>query len=1085
MACNISLKDRFQPSAENGGVWIFNGYSIDDTTYSNYGQLTIGQPIGSGDNPTIDSELLDQGYYKFIYLIDTPGCDDSAETKLYVQDMCYPSSSPSQSLRSYNIEICYDVDADDPATVNVIDILQGAVQSGCTVDLSSATITQESGPTYTLPVDYIIDSSAMYASITSPVEGSAYSFVYNINFNSDNVETYFSCTSCSVLLGIQFRIKGTIDLLSSSYGTVTNPILPGDGIAGGGGPGSLYPDGLDWSQVVDNTTGFTYFGEGPDVSSPAPGLTTTIPGNLAGQNNPANDIVQVGDDNAPLDYLCALNSGDLLRYDPDNSSTCSALGIIPIRINTLPSGLYAFHICPSASSVSCNKCQTIYVQSSCATIFGDAEIVVNVNPTTQEVQSISYTGVNCNSPNTLIGTWTAPNGATADAVTNNTIQLVDGLGEPIYGAGAYTLELFCGACSTVLTYNYCPPELYTADFDAATATITLTQVGNSIVSNPTIIWTDPSDTVVDSGSNTSLVVENCGTYTINIFTDFGQPSQCSQTIFIDACGLTNDLTYIPEVLTANIGCAYSTPPSPYVCGSQTEDYFWTLYNLSGTTVLNTFGDQTLDLSTVGQATGIDGVYQSTYQCGSCAASDFYTVCPNPSDFDLILEQNGCSIDVTLDITTAGLTFSPNRYRIYIINETTEDTQLYDSGQITPANPLSGSITTTISTQSLSPQPASTDVITAQIQFTYLYPGNQSIPSACPITSSNSINVATNLCPNLQAGISYNSSTFTLTGTATGYHPSGNVQFTSWRFEDTGALFGSGLFITLNPSTIYYGWYTNLCTVTFDNCSPQPPCSDTAARLVCPPQADVEPILTFVEDTDGNYVQLELPGPVYANASITGNQIQYSAIIIESLADPSVQYITSRLLDTLPLNSPYIATVAEAQYGSTIAGPFRAYVSNLFITYNYSGGQNACNYGGFTTETTGSSSDLDRYANYDVCYKPPGDSAAAIRVTVPLSIFYDYSGNFETARYNTASISVTLVGGNNPGTYSATLQSLTQGGYFFDTTAGNGDSLRTFNITSPLLDVAFINTNSSSSFFQFTDVDGNPQTTSTQFLVQSC
>ena len=572
MACNISLKDRFQPSAENDGVWIFNGYSIDDTTYGayNYGgaNLNVGQQIGSTDNPTIDSELLDQGYYKFIYLIDTPGCDDSAETKLYVQDICYPSSSPSQSLKSYTIEICYDVDADDPATIDVLNILQGAVQSGCTVDLSSATITQQGGLTFTLPVDYIIDSSAMYASITSPVEGQVYSFVYNVNFNSDNTETYFSCTSCSVLLGINFRIKGSINLIDPNVGTVDNPISVSNGI----GLGNTYPDGLNWSAIVDNVTQHTYFGEGPDVTSGAPDLITTIPGDIPGQNLPENNIVEAGTDVSTAEYLCAHSLGDRLKYSPSsNPFTCSNLNSRPIRINTLPTGLYAFYMCPSGFITDCNKCQTIYVEGSCSTIYENAEIVVNTNPTTQEVQSISYTGVNCGSPNTLAVLWTAPDGTTTN---DSTIDLV-------YGAGIYTLQLTCGLCVETFTYNYCPPELYTADFDAANQTINLTKVGNSVVGTLSITWKDPSGTVVDSGSNTLLIVENCGTYTIDIVVNSGQPGECSQTISIDACGITNDVTYSNNILTANIDCDYGASPSPFVCNSGDEDYLWALYNLSG------------------------------------------------------------------------------------------------------------------------------------------------------------------------------------------------------------------------------------------------------------------------------------------------------------------------------------------------------------------------------------------------------------------------------------------------------------------------------------------------------------------------
>jgi hypothetical protein len=1100
MACNISLKDRFQPSAENDGVWIFNGYSIDDTTYSNYGPLIIGQPVGSGDNPTIDSELLDQGYYKFIYLIDTPGCDDSAETKLYVQDICYPSSSPGQSLKSYNIDICYDVDADDPATIDVLNILQGAVQSGCTVDLSSATITQQGGLTFTLPVDYIIDSSAMYASITSPVEGQVYSFVYNVNFNSDNTETYFSCTSCSVLLGINFRIKGSINLIDQNVGTVDNPISVSNGI----GLGNTYNDGLDWSAIVDNVTQNTYFGEGPDVTSGAPDLITTIPGDIPGQNLPENNIVEAGTDVSVAEYLCAHNLGDRLRYSPSsNPFTCSELSSRPIRINTLPTGLYAFYMCPSGFITDCNKCQTIYVEGSCSSIYENAQIDVTFYPNTTDPVTLSYSGVECGSPNTLDGEWITPssdpNGPFINAILAPTLDLVDASLNPIYGAGTYTLELTCGTCVETFTYNYCPPELYTATFDADDGEITLIKVGNSVVGTPVITWTDPSLNSI-TNSNTLYTVESCGTYTITIVVNSGQPGECSQTISIDVCGITNEVTYGNDILTANIDCDYSASPSPFVCNSGDEDYLWALYNLSGGNyIVNE--DETLDLNTLDLNTSIDGVYISTYQCGSCMASDSYTICPNTNDFDLILEQNGCALDVTLDITTAGLTFSPNSYKIYIVNETTGDTQLYGSGQITPTNPLSGSITTTISNQSLNPQPAPTDVIRADIQFNYLYPETQIASSSCLFASNNTINVDTNLCPDLQASLSYNSADLILTGNAnpTGYHPSGNIQFNSWRFEDTGASFpanNGNITLTLDPinTPVYYGWYSAICNVTFDNCNPQPTCSDTAAQIVCPPSnlIDDNATITYVETTPENYVKAQLTTTVFANPNISGNQIQYN-IVFKSLAipDPDNDVFTSIEVLSVPnLINPYTVQVYEGSYNTDVVGPFEVRIDFLRITYKYINGgtEHVCVYGETTDTATGYNSNINRYDNYKACYKAQGDSDAEIRFTIPMSIFYNDLGTIDQSRYDSASISVVLDGGSNPGTYSVDLQTLTSySGYttFIDSTASNGYPLRTFIIKAPLLNVSFVNTSTSNVSLTFDDISNNTQNADAKDLTQSC
>jgi hypothetical protein len=485
-------------------------------------------------------------------------------------------------------------------------------------------------------------------------------------------------------------------------------------------------------------------------------------------------------------------------------------------------------------------------------------------------------------------------------------------------------------------------------------------------------------------------------------------------------------------------------------------------------------------------------------------SGSYTVCPNVSDFDLILEQNGCALDVTLDITTPGLTLSPNSYKIYIINESQGDDLLYAIDSIPLTNPLSGSITTTISNQSLNPQPAPTDVIRADIQFNYLYPETQIASSSCLFASNNTINVDTNLCPDLQASLSYDSLSLTLTGVASGdYHPSGNIQFNSWRFEDTGASFpninGNNELI-LNPSTtpIYYGWYSAVCNVTFDNCNPQPTCSDTAARLVCPPSdlIDANATITYSENTSENYVKAELGTTVFANPNISGNQIQYN-IVFKSLAIPDPQnnddndvFISTQIVEVPNLTNPYAVQVLEGSYNTDVVGPFEVRIDFLRITYKYINGgtEHVCVYGETTDTATGYNSNINRYDNYKACYKAQGDSDAEIRFTIPMSIFYNDLGTIDQSRYDSASISVVLDGGSNPGTYSVDLQTLTSySGYttFIDSTASNGYPLRTFIIKAPLLNVSFVNTSTSNVSLTFDDISNNTQNADAKDLTQSC
>lgn len=931
MACLKYLRTDYKSDADTGGTWTFVGYN----NVSETAPFTSGATINSisynpgddftsegedPDNPELTTDTLVAGFYKFEYTVGSVGCNDISDLILEVNDICYPTpgtDAQGNLLPVFTANICYNLDTLQVASYDIPANINAA--TACNVDFTNAVFTQVSGQTYDIVgPDYIIYSADLYIALNFPGVG-VYNLNYDINFNDDNTETYSSCTSCSARFNLVFEVTQNIALLDPTYGTYDNPVIAGDAL---GGSTAVDNEFLDWDDILNFVTDYTFFGEGPDILTPEVDIVQSIP---------SGTVINIGTSLAQTEVLCVpVAFGDRLRSSVDGSP-CQSLGADLIRLNELPPGKYAFHACTSSNPLSsCTDCQTFYVLASCSDVTGGLTIVPET--TGSIVTSLSYTGVNCSGPQTV--TWTLPNGSTQ---SGSTLDLVDGSNLPANGVGIYSLTVECDSCETTVSYTYCVDAMYVISNDFVNNTATLIEQGNILVSGygAQIVWTKPDGTQVtqllsSNGTVNPLPIDQCGSYSVQItagYDDGGnQVAVCSQTINFDRCDLSAELSFngTTSELTGSVTCDNDPLQSEYICNDPTEIDNWTLHNGNGQTSLNALSNgRVLDLDLVSDN---DGVYEFDYQCGNCAASDVYLNCID--SHTVSVSQNGCQLIVSI----SGLNnLNENQYTVVLTNTTQSNTLI----QSNTYNGISAAVIDRfidISTYLGNGTIANGDTITASVFLTYNYDGGGGniIPYTC--SSITDTVVIIDSCTGFEF-TSFVATSNSVSGSLN--NPLGlPVTYFDWHYHQTNANLTTPCTTdscSVNTSSISpsYGIYSGKAQIS-DTCFA---CSTQAYDVICPSAPDVNVVIMYSSGI--GEVDVELDSDVRSLLTSVDYNIVTLTVVDTNQSFSYVNVISNSFFPYQALD-PYTGNVEPGlPIPDNFVGNIEVTISEATVTYNTS------------------------------------------------------------------------------------------------------------------------------------------------------
>lgn len=354
MPCNINLLNTIRANqvnqSDNGGSWTFSGYSttINGTFNNKAGYLNIGDSAGVGDNPTIDTENFDPGFYKYTYTVVDGSCTDSADLTIEVVEIC-----AERDVNGYPIveqEYCID-----DISVSNINLNMTAQDGLCGSFISGGVWRQYRTDRYGThgafnPVTGILDVITLLT--IQPLvnnEERTYNFYYDlssvINYPILSPDSN-DCYSCIVKVSIIFTKADIVTNTNKlNIGTYANPITYGQ---------NFTSDNLvSQSDILNGSYNYIYYGEGPDVGGCGTNIeveTDIIEGN--------NVIVTggVGANTGDKVLDLPINCGDQLTYDGGTPVQQES-----INIESLPSGVHAFHVCSRPKSSSCTDCQTFYI----------------------------------------------------------------------------------------------------------------------------------------------------------------------------------------------------------------------------------------------------------------------------------------------------------------------------------------------------------------------------------------------------------------------------------------------------------------------------------------------------------------------------------------------------------------------------------------------------------------------------------------------------------------------------------------------------------------------------------------------------
>lgn len=347
MPCNISLRDLLEGNPDAGGIWTFEGYNVS----SNYGPwssvptyLNINDQVGVSDNPLVDVDSINPGFYKYKYSITSNGRTSEAYLVVQVVEFCverdvdnYPQQTATHCITGYN----------DP----VIQLSDLIMDDKCTSLYPGGIWTQDANDTHQVgaaldPINGSLNISRHLSTNSLPDSTSrSYMFYYDVSsalYGETVSINNQDCRSCKGKLTLNVSKPQPIALSNPPYASFDAMIQVGVGPVEG-------VDFLLWSSFVTNTYPFTYFGEGPDVGGCGanPVVQTTL-----------NDFVGVLSGAYNLEV--PLNCGDRLTYNFSSNSIDLGLGNI-VYADLPDSSVFAFHMCTALKTSDCYKCQTIYV----------------------------------------------------------------------------------------------------------------------------------------------------------------------------------------------------------------------------------------------------------------------------------------------------------------------------------------------------------------------------------------------------------------------------------------------------------------------------------------------------------------------------------------------------------------------------------------------------------------------------------------------------------------------------------------------------------------------------------------------------
>ena len=337
-------------------------------------------PLG-GYNYSINIEIPDLavgGFFRFEYRVPSEVCSSaSSYHTLEILPLC--SRRTSNGIPFSQVDLCFDPAIGFPATLDLSEVMTSdpngwrvdptpqdpntalcpdypnMIPGSWQFDPIGSTSTNTIDPNLVLLNDSVINLVYIMDLPDGPAGGSA--GTYNFTFMPESTFDYDTsdpnaCERCFAQIRVIIENKGNVQLLNPPYATAADPIVPEDGI--GSNPTSAY---LDWTQVLnlpDGNLDFVYYGEGPDVTSPAPGLITSIASDVVIET--ASGVVQT-----------PISIGDRLIQDFGSVQAPLRTGVA-FDLAALPGGLHAFYACVNNNDTTpdCNSCATLYVDSSSA-----------------------------------------------------------------------------------------------------------------------------------------------------------------------------------------------------------------------------------------------------------------------------------------------------------------------------------------------------------------------------------------------------------------------------------------------------------------------------------------------------------------------------------------------------------------------------------------------------------------------------------------------------------------------------------------------------------------------------------------------